>query len=359
MAKKTRKRTQAGHSASERGGRRHRDDDSAPRREKILRGRENLGAPPPEASRREEEGDVRRGRVVALRGRDVIVAPDDASRPVSCLLRKSTRVPHAGSNAVAVGDYVRYLAGAAEPHMLTEVERRRTRLARARHGGEEHVIAANVDFCVIVASADRPPFKPRLVDRFLVSAREGGLEPVLALNKCDLVAAPAAAELLAPYAPLRIPALAVSAETGEGIGALAGVLRGRTSVLSGQSGVGKSSLLNRLVPDLGLKTAGVYGSAGKGRHTTTATTLYELPGGGTVIDTPGLRSFAMHAPSLEAVQTFFPEITRAAESCRFADCRHQGDPGCAVLEAVGRGEVRPDRLESYLTLTAELGGRSV
>ncbi|MGQ0722699.1 MAG: ribosome small subunit-dependent GTPase A [Candidatus Eiseniibacteriota bacterium] len=358
MAKKTRRRTQAGRSArgSSRRQRIH-DEDSGPRREKILRGSENEGAPPPEASRREEEGDVRTGRVVALRGREVVVAPGGGAAPVVCLLRRSTRVPHQRSTVLAVGDVVRYLAEGAGPHVLTEVEPRRTRLSRARGAGEEQVIAANVDLCVIVASADRPPFKPRLVDRFLVSAKEGGLEPVLVINKSDLVSPSDSAAMVAPYGPLGFPALAVSAETGEGLDALRGVLRGRTSVLSGQSGVGKSSLLNQLVPDLDIRTADVYGARGKGRHTTSSSTLYELPGGGAVIDTPGLRSFAMHAPSLEALHDFFPEIARAAEACRFADCRHRGDEGCAVAAAVERGQVLPDRLESYLALRADIESR--
>jgi ribosome biogenesis GTPase len=121
--------------------------------------------------------------------------------------------------------------------------------------------------------------------------------------------------------------------------------------------VGKSSLLNQLVPDLDIRTADVYGSRGKGRHTTSSSTLYELPGGGAVIDTPGLRSFAMHAPSVEALHAFFPEIARAAEGCRFADCRHLGDEGCAVAAAVQRGHVLPDRLESYLALRADIESR--
>jgi ribosome biogenesis GTPase len=357
MAKKTRRRTQAGRSArgSSRRQRIH-DEDSGLRRQKILRGSENEGAPPPEASRREEEGDVRTGRVVALRGREVVVAPGGGAAAVTCMLRKSTRIPHTRTSALAVGDVVRYLAEGAQPHVLTEVEPRRTRLARDR-GGEEHVIAANVDLCVIVASADRPSFKPGLVDRFLVSAREGGLEPVLVINKSDLVSPSASAAMLLPYGPLGFPALAVSATTGDGLDSLRDVLRGRTSVFSGQSGVGKSSLLNQLVPDLDLRIADVYGSRGKGRHTTSSSTLYELPSGGAVIDTPGLRSFSMHAPSLEALHDFFPEIARAAESCRFADCRHRGDEGCEVRTAVQRGEVHPDRLESYLALRAEIEER--
>jgi ribosome biogenesis GTPase len=239
--------------------------------------------------------------------------------------------------------------------VLTEIEPRRTRLARSRNDGEEHVLAANVDLCVIVASAEQPSFKPGLVDRFLLSIREGGLEPVLVINKSDLVPPAESATMLAPYRLLGFPALAVSATTGDGLDALRNVLRGRTSVFSGQSGVGKSSLLNCLVPDIDIRTADVYGRRGKGRHTTSASTLYELPFGGAVIDTPGLRSFAMHAPSLEALHDFFPEIARAAASCRFADCGHRGDEGCAVPDALARGEVRPDRLDSYLALLAEIG----
>jgi ribosome biogenesis GTPase len=133
------------------------------------------------------------------------------------------------------------------------------------------------------------------------------------------------------------------------------ILRDRTAVFSGQSGVGKSSLVNRLGEGrFDVRTAEVYGKAGKGRHTTTESTLYRFPFGGGVVDTPGIRGFLLHEPTAEALAAFFPEIAEAAETCRFRDCAHDGDAGCAIPAAVASGRVHPDRLESWRSLTAEI-----
>jgi ribosome biogenesis GTPase len=254
---------------------------------------------------------------------------------------------------VVVGDRVRYLAGGTPPFTLTEIEPRRTRLVRSR-GAEEQVLCANVDLGVVVASAAEPPFKPRLVDRVLLAVQQGELEPVLVLNKIDLAEPVEVERMLAQYRGLDFPRIAVSATTGEGIEALIEVLRDKTSVFSGQSGVGKSSLLNRLGPDLDLATRDVYGPAGKGRHTTSASTLYRFPFGGAVVDTPGVRSFALFQPTENALRTFFPEIFEAGESCRFSNCRHGGDDGCAVPAAIAAGKISPDRLDSFRTLMDEV-----
>jgi ribosome biogenesis GTPase len=194
------------------------------------------------------------------------------------------------------------------------------------------------------------------VDRYLISAREGGLQPVLVLNKVDLVEQGEAAGMLRLYEGLGFPALAVSASTGRGLDDLAAILTDRTSVFSGQSGVGKSTLLNRLAPGLEIHTREVYGRAGKGRHTTSASTLYHFPFGGAVVDTPGIRSFSLHEPGEEALRDFFPEIFAAAERCRFANCAHAGDDGCAVPAAIESGGVLAERLESFLVLMAEIRG---
>ena len=211
------------------------------------------------------------------------------------------------------------------------------------------MICANVDIGAVVASADRPPFKPGLVDRYLVSFQEGGLEPLLVVNKADLVDAAAVVAMLAPYHGIGVASVAVSASTGQGIEELLRVLGMRTAVFSGQSGVGKSSLLNRLA-GLELRTADVYGSLGKGRHTTSSSTLHRLATGGAIVDTPGIRSFGLKEPSEAALRAFFPEIFEAAESCRFADCKHIGEAGCAMPGAIAAGRVRRERLDGFRTL---------
>jgi ribosome biogenesis GTPase / thiamine phosphate phosphatase len=354
--KKKRKRRSVGRAARPRVRPRRVGEDheyEGPRRERILRGPGNRELPPEEASLTELAGDVRSGRVVSVRGTEVGVEPEGGGDAVPVALRKSTRIPHPGATAVAVGDDVRYLVSGPPPFVLTEVRPRRTRLTRVRRGHEEHVICANVDLGVIIATAVDPPFKPHLVDRYLLSFAQGGMEPVLVLNKIDLLEGVSPGELLAPYAPLPFPALAVSAESGEGLDALRDVLTGRTAVFVGQSGVGKSSLLNRLA-GLTLRTQEVQDWTGKGRHTTSNSTLYPFPFGGSVIDTPGVRSFRLHRPTEEALRGFFPEVFEAAASCRFRDCTHLGDEGCAVPAAVAAGRIRPGRLESYRILMDEV-----
>lgn len=339
-------------------------DDHVHDSHRIMRGRDNEATLSADASRTEIAGDVRPGQVVAIRGPIAVVEstasadPADASNLspsiaaaalVECTLRKSTRVPHPRATALVAGDFVTYLAEGAPPFTMTEVSPRRSRLARVR-GGDEQVVVANVDLGVIVASAVDPVFKPRLVDRYLLAAADGGLTPVLVLNKSDLLPAGEAAALLVPYGRLEFPAVAVSVTSGEGLDRLRELLRGKSSVFAGQSGVGKSSLVNALVPDLDARVGEIQEHTGKGRHTTTASTLYRFPFGGWVVDTPGIRSFALGEPRESALREFFPEIFEVAATCRFSDCRHTGDLGCAMPAALRSGLVHPDRLDSFLVL---------
>jgi ribosome biogenesis GTPase len=359
--KNKRRRGQVGRDAQRRGsvGRIQvgdEDRDENVRGQKILRGRDNVAALPEDASQAELGAETRPGRVVAIRGSDAFVESVDGSETVVCRMRKSTRIPHPGESALTVGDDVVWIAEGTPPFVLTEVGPRRTKLVRLRRGHETHVICANVDFGVVVASADDPSFKPRLVDRYLIAAGQGGLVPMLVLNKIDLLRGESAASLLSPYAALDVHAFAVSATTGEGIEALVGALKDRTSVFSGQSGVGKTSLLNHLIPDLAARTQQVQKGTGKGRHTTTTSTLYRFPFGGAVVDTPGVRAFALYEPTLADLEKFFPEVVEAARACRFSDCRHAGEAGCAVPDAIAAGRIVRARFESFLALSDEITG---
>jgi ribosome biogenesis GTPase len=344
--KKHRKKKRAGRGAVE-SGRRSWRGDGGPTVERVLRGPENAQELADEPSAKETEAGTSAGRIVEVRGAELVIEAEGGEF-VLARLRKSTRTPHARASAVVVGDDVRFLREGGSA-MLTEILPRRTHLTRIRRGHEEHVICANVDLGVVVASAAQPPFKPGLVDRVLVSFVQGGLDPLLALNKADLLAADEIDRMLVPYRNVGVAALALSAVTGAGVDALAERLAGRTAVFSGQSGVGKSSLLNRLA-GLDIKIADVYGRLGKGRHTTSSSALYRLPNGGAVIDTPGVRSFALLPPSDESMHAFFPEIFEAAAECRFADCRHRGDDGCAMPAAIAERRVSAGRLESFLAL---------
>ena len=256
-----------------------------------------------------------------------------------------TRLP------VVVGDEV-VVAERSGVFTVREVLPRRTRLSRPDpHRPErEQVMAANVDLGVIVVALGSPPLRPGLVDRFLVALEAGGVEPLVCVNKLDLVTArqrATALAALAPYRELGVGAVFCSAASGEGIAELEAALAGRVGVLVGQSGVGKTSLLNALDPRLDLRTRAPRSGDGKGRHTTTAAGLYALPGGGRLIDTPGLRQFGLWEIAPRELGALFPEIAALAGGCRFRDCRHATEPACAVKEAAAAGALPAARYASY------------
>jgi ribosome biogenesis GTPase len=228
-----------------------------------------------------------------------------------------------------------------------------------RHGGltrasrrREHVLVANVDQLVIVMSLVEPDLKPHLIDRYIASAEQGGLTPIVCLNKADLVDAELLQPLIGSYSQLGIAAFLTSAVTGQGVERLRGLLAGRATVFSGQSGVGKSSLLNALQPGLALRVREVSEVNQKGKHTTTTAQLIRLDGGGWVVDTPGLRQFALWDISPEEVEGFFAEFRPFVALCGFPDCTHTHEESCAVKRAVARHQISERRYTSYLGLYA-------
>jgi ribosome biogenesis GTPase len=247
------------------------------------------------------------------------------------------------ATTLAVGDRVDVERPATGPWRIVGVAPRVTRLERSAGGhgpsARTQVIAANADQALIVASLRDPPLRPGLVDRWSLLARRGGLQPILALNKADLGTEEEAARALADSCiPLEM--ILVSAESGYGLGALRECLAGKVTILVGHSGVGKSSLLRRLVPGADPATAALSGKSGKGRHTTSSARLYSYPGGGFLIDTAGVRSVILGETHASEVASIFREIAEAPP-CRFRECTHRMEPGCAVLEGLQRGTV-PD-----------------
>jgi ribosome biogenesis GTPase / thiamine phosphate phosphatase len=212
-------------------------------------------------------------------------------------------------------------------------------------------IAANVDQVIVVGAADRPAWDSHLVDRFVVVAEVNGLPAVVVVNKVDLVDDPSV--LGAPYEAAGYRVLYTSAKNGMGIPALRDALRGHVSLLSGTTGVGKSSLLNAVDPGLDLRTGAVSRKAGAGRHTTVSAAMHPLEGGGYVVDTPGLRDVGLWAVDPSEVAQAFPDFAAYAAQCRFDDCRHRGEPDCGVVAAVERGDVDAGRLGSYRQLLEE------
>ncbi|MCX7866995.1 ribosome small subunit-dependent GTPase A [Limisphaera sp. VF-2] len=256
-----------------------------------------------------------------------------------------------------VGDWVacRVPGGAGQPAIIEAVLPRRTRLARKVPGREteEQVLVTNVDTAFVVQALDQT-FNPRLLERMLLMCLEGGVQPVVVLNKADLCTDPAAAVAEARRRAGEAAVILTSARSGEGIDQLRPwVTPGKTGVFMGPSGVGKSSLINQLYGEEIQPTAEVRERDHKGRHTTTWRELIVLPGGGLVIDTPGMREFHLWMAG-EGLHEAFPDIELVALRCRFRDCRHESEPGCAVREAVAAGQIDPDRLASYKKLRQEL-----
>ncbi len=251
-----------------------------------------------------------------------------------------------------VGDRVRVLdrSGSFE---VAGVEPRRTRLSRPRvsDAGAEQVIVANVDVVAVVVSILTPPLHPRLIDRYLVAIQYGGAEAILVLNKMDLATPEHRAEasaVLAPYRAIGVPFFPVSTLTGEGIDLLRDHLARKTAAFVGHSGVGKSALVNALYPEIQRQVGAVWEGYGRGTHTTTVSDLFPVPGGGALIDTPGIRSFGIWNVGPDELAGYFPEF--AAFRCRFRDCRHIAEPGCAVRDAVEQGDVAAARYDAYRRL---------
>ena len=267
-------------------------------------------------------------------------------------------------NAVVVGDRVRFAhrtADAEDRVMVEEVEPRRNAFSRRAAGARptEQVVASNLDQVVIVASCADPEFSPGLTDRLLCQAEPSGLPARLVLNKVDLAAAgPGAAEapeaVLADYGRAGYPGHAISARSGAGVAELLHACRGRRSLFVGHSGVGKSTLLNALVPALSLLAGRVNQKTGKGRHTTSAALLVRPEPGLELIDTPGVRAFGLWGIGPRDLDQAYREFWPYLGSCRFDDCVHATEPGCAIRAAAAEGAISSRRYQSYLKLRQEL-----
>lgn len=260
---------------------------------------------------------------------------------------------------LAVGDVVLIEPAArGGAWVICEILPRRSRLARRAPGGAygERIVAANVDQVVVVFAAAKPEPHPRMLDRFLVIAEANALAARIIVNKVDLVGEREAHDRFADYERAGYPVHYTSTKRGDGLASMRVILGGRVSVFTGPSGVGKSSLLNALFPGLSLRVGEISESVNKGRHTTVGAVMIPLPDetGGYVVDTPGLREVGMWALSAEHLDNCFPEIRPHLQNCRFADCTHTVEPGCAVKDAVQRGDVSPARYDSYLKLRDEL-----
>jgi ribosome biogenesis GTPase / thiamine phosphate phosphatase len=291
----------------------------------------------------------------SMRGR---LKKADVGRRADGSIRRDTVDAADQTVKLAVGDVVTLERDERdEVWAIREILPRRSRLARRAPGGRgERVVAANVDQVVVVFAAAKPDPHPRMLDRFLVIAEGNELAARVVINKVELVGVDGGRARFADYERAGYPVNYTSVKARIGLEELHDALRGRTSVLTGPSGVGKSSLMNALYPGLDLRVGAISESVNKGRHTTVGGYAHPLPDedGGFVVDTPGLREVGLWSMPPEEVDRCFPEFRPLIPKCRFADCQHGAEPDCAVRAAVEQGQVSAARYESYRKLRSEL-----
>ncbi|MBL8878898.1 MAG: ribosome small subunit-dependent GTPase A [Phycisphaerales bacterium] len=294
-----------------------------------------------------------------------------------CTIRRKLRTVSIDERSpVIVGDRVWFSKLADAPPgqsagVIERVDERRSRLSRRDFRGREHVMVANADQLLIVTAVAEPKPKPHLIDRYLIAAHKGELRPIICFSKCDLVAGEVdyddddydgplltIAELVEEYRGIGYTCIFASARSGLGLGALRDEMRGHITALSGQSGVGKSSLINALEPGASLRVAEVSDANQKGRHCTTNAQLLPLHFGGFVVDTPGIRQFDLWRLELGELELHFTEFAPLVVQCRFSDCLHVNQEGCAILAAVADGRISPRRHRSYVKMLTELNERA-
>jgi len=288
-------------------------------------------------------------RVLSVHGLTSTVLADNGQR-FRCTTRRLLKTLSTDQrHVVAAGDLVWFRPEGIEEGVIERVEPRRGVLSRDSRG-RRHILVTNVDQVLIVTSAAEPNLKPNLIDRFLVTAHQAGLRPLITINKTDLVEVANLMPLVGVYSQLGYSVHLVSARTGLGIDRLRRELAGKANVVAGQSGVGKSSLLNAIDPELRLAVRSVSTNNQKGRHTTTTAQLWPLACGGYVVDTPGIRQFQLWDVIPAEVAGYFRDLRPFVHRCRYPNCTHIHESDCAVKNAVADGRLDARRYESYCNL---------
>ncbi len=300
-----------------------------------------------------------RGRVLSITPQGIVVDYD--GRKIICALKGLLKKDKSQfKNLVTVGDFVRFEESGGNEGTIVHVEPRVSVLSRADNLSRRkaQLIAANIDQVMIVVSVISPPLKPFLVDRYIIAARKGGMAPIIIVNKIDLLQdlslEPEQLEqenalhqaFLQAYEQAGVPVISISAVTGDGMDDLRAAMQGKASVFSGQSGVGKSSLIN-VMTGLDLRIGEVVERTQKGSHTTTTTNLIQLPFGGWCIDTPGIKSFGVWDLKFDEVESYFSEIHACGRECKYPRCSHTDEPDCAVRIAIEEGKISVLRYQSY------------
>lgn len=301
-----------------------------------------------------DEKGLRRGRVTSFIGLHIMVRDDADQNEFACSVRGVLKsMARDARNVVVTGDRVLFRQeGDASQGVIERVEPRHGLLSRGSQR-REHILVANIDQVLIVGTAADPDFKPQLIDRFLISAERLNIEPIICINKIDLVDPGKLLHHVRTYGRIGYNVVLTCAIDGRGIDQLRHLLKNRQTAVSGQSGVGKSSLLNCVDKELGLQTADVGDWTRKGTHTTRRARLIPLTFGGWVCDTPGIRQFELWDISLDEVDGYYIEFRPFISRCRFQDCTHTHEDSCGVKQAVSQKLISPDRYNSYLRMREE------
>lgn len=310
--------------------------------------RRQLVKPEPALAPSDHEISCHEGRVIARYGQNLAVA--DIYRKLHlCLSRQSIGEP-------VCGDRVVWQPTVKDQGVVTALLERSSVLSRPIYGGLEKPLAANIDLLVVVL-APEPVASQYLLDQYLIAAENMGLEALITLNKSDLMDDPSSTAFertFGHYPTIGYPLIRASAKLEHGLDLLIDRLSGKTSILVGQSGVGKSSLIKALLPNIEIQVGRLSVTAGVGRHTTSAATLYDLPYGGAIIDSPGVRSFRLGHIGIRQLENGYREFLPFLGNCRFSDCRHEHEPDCALIDAVQQGRLHPQRLDNFRHMAARL-----
>ena len=280
----------------------------------------------------------------------------DTGKVVECKIKGNFRLKGIRStNPVVVGDNVEIALNSEGTAFITHIEERRNYIIRKSQNlsKQSHILAANVDQAFLIVTVNYPQTSTTFIDRFLASAEAYSVPVVLVFNKCDILSDDERhyqQSMIHLYETIGYECREVSATTGEGVDGLHALLKGKITLLSGNSGVGKSTLINKILPEANLRTAEISDAHNTGMHTTTFSEMLELPEGGYIIDTPGIKGFGTFNMEPEELTSYFPEIFHFSKGCKFSNCTHTHEPGCAVLKAIDDHYIAQSRYQSYLNM---------
>ena len=308
----------------------------------------------------------KRGRVLHISSEVITIATEQQT--YRCILKGSLKeTPTKQKNIIAIGDWVRFKVKDNHSGSIVHVEKRSSFLARSDNFSrrKQHLIAVNIDQVFIVMSVVNPIFKPFLIDRYVLSTIKGKMQPIILINKIDLFTHPIKTkqilsekmlleEFLHAYQHVNHPIIQLSAFTGKNLDQLKTLMQGKTSVFAGQSGVGKSSLINAVLDNHHLPIGKIVKKTGKGSHTTSSAQLIPLKRGGFCVDTPGIKSFGIYELSSQEIMLAFPDFVPYAQHCKFSNCTHIHEPNCMIKKALETQQIHPLRYNAYTTLFQDI-----